>query len=232
MGQRRRGAPISYVDARTLLSETPLFRVLEPALLDEVVRRTKKVSFIRSQILFNEGDEANELFVIASGRIGIVKKVGDNKESIVALMERGDLLGEMSLFDNQGRSATARALERTEVFIIPFPLMRAALQHRPQAMWAMVELIAKRLRSADETLANAMFLDVTGRTARRLLEFSRGRHHFYLPLTQEELAGLVGASRERVNKALSSLIKEGVLSVEGHTYTVIDKERFLEISDV
>ncbi len=196
-----------------------------------MVRRTRKITLLRSQILFSEGDEANDLFVVANGRIGIVKRVSDNKESIVALMERGDLLGEMSLFDRQGRSATARVLERTELFTIPFSVMRTALQRRPQAMWAMVELIAKRLRSADESLANAMFLDVTGRTARRLLEFAQGRSRFYLPLTQEELAGLVGASRERVNKALSSLIKEGVLTVEGHTYTIIDSERFLELSD-
>lgn len=190
--------------------------------MDEVLHSLKKVTFLRSQIIFKEGDPASELYVIAAGRVGIVKNVNPGKESIVALMERGDLLGEMSLFDSQGRSATAKALERTELFRISFNAMRTVLQHRPQLLWGMVELIAKRLRSTDDALADAMFLDVAGRTAKRLLEIANGRQEFYLPLTQEELAGLIGASRERVNKALSTLIKGGLISVKDHTYQIID----------
>lgn len=190
--------------------------------MDEVLHSLKKVTFLRSQIIFKEGDPASELYVIAAGRVGIVKNVNPGKESIVALMERGDLLGEMSLFDSQGRSATAKALERTELFRISFNAMRAVLQHRPQLLWGMVELIAKRLRNTDDALADAMFLDVAGRTAKRLLEIANGRQEFYLPLTQEELAGLIGASRERVNKALSTLIKGGLITVKDHTYRIID----------
>lgn len=177
---------------------------------------------LRSQVIFGEGDPASELYVIADGRVSIVKHSPPSKESIVALMERGDVLGEMSLFDNQGRSATARALERTELFRIPFSAMRTVLQHRPQLLWGMVELIARRLRATDEALADAMFLDVAGRTAKRLLEIANGRLEFYLPLTQEELARLVGASRERVNKALSALIKGEMLTIRDHTYTITD----------
>jgi CRP-like cAMP-binding protein len=227
---QREGDGISYVDPRTLLQENALFRILDPASLEEVLHSLRKVTYLRSQVIFKEAEAADAMFVVASGRVGVIKHVSPQKESIVALMERGDLLGEMGLFDAQSRSATARALERTELLRIPYTAFRAALGRRPQLLWGMVELLASRLKSTDDALADAMFLDVSGRTAKRLLELSSGKDEFYLPLTQEELAGLIGASRERVNKALSTLIKGELLSVKDHTYRILNREKLETIA--
>ena len=89
-------------------------------------------------------------------------------------------------------------------------------------------MLAGRIRATDEALADAMFLDVTGRTAKRLLEMAGDEDEFELPVTQEELAGMVGASRERVNKAISSFLRLGWLTQEDGRYTITNRPQ-LEI---
>ena len=99
----------------------------------------------------------------------------------MALMEPGDLFGEMPLFDEEPRSASARALERSEVVRVPFEAVRSELEAQPALLWDVVALLASRLRATDAALADAMFLDVTGRTAKRLLELSGDADEFVLP---------------------------------------------------
>ena len=122
----------------------------------------------------------------------------------------------------------ARALEPTVVLAIPFQPVIDAFQADPRMLWGVTRLLAQRLRSMDEALADSVFLDVTGRTAKRLLELSEGADEFQLPVTQEELAGMVGASRERVNKAIASFIRLGWIEQHDRKYT-IRKRDSLEI---
>ena len=149
---------------------------------------------------------------------------------MVALIEPGDLFGEMGLFEDQPRSATARALENSELVEVPYPPIRKALEARPSLLWSLVSLLAQRLRSTDSALADAMFLDVTGRTAKRILEIAGNSDEFVIPLTQEELAGLVGASRERVNKTLASFAKSGLLDISDRRYTILKRDKLEQIS--
>jgi CRP-like cAMP-binding protein len=139
-------------------------------------------------------------------------------------MEPGDLFGEMGLFDG-ARSADARALELSTVVAVPYDPVRDALKERPAALWSIVELLASRVRSVDEALADTVFLDVPGRTAKRLLELAGDGDQFQLPVTQEELAGMVGASRERVNKAISQFIRLGWLDQQERVYRIRDREQ-------
>jgi CRP-like cAMP-binding protein len=95
----------------------------------------------------------------------------------------------------------------------------------PAMLWGVIKLLANRLRTMDEVLADSVFLDVTGRTAKRLLELSSGNDEFVLPVTQEELAGMVGASRERVNKAIASFIRLGWLEQHDRRYKILMRDR-------
>ena len=149
----------------------------------------------------------------------------DGRESVIALMEVGDLFGELPLFDGQDRSADARALESSEVLEIHYDVVRTELRADPELLWGVVEILANRLRSVNAALADAVFLDVTGRTAKRLLEMAGEEDEFQLPITQEKLAGLAGASRERVNKAIASFIKLGWISQRGRRYTITNREQ-------
>jgi CRP-like cAMP-binding protein len=92
-------------------------------------------------------------------------------------------------------------------------------------MWNVVRMLSRRLRAMDQALADSVFLDVTGRTAKRLVDLSGGKDEFMLPVTQEELAGMVGASRERVNKAIASFIKLRWLEQHDRSYRILDRAK-------
>jgi len=212
----------------TLLSNAELFADLDLAIIQDLASHTREHSLRRGDVIFAESDEPGELFLVASGRIAIANKSVDGRESVVALMETGDLFGEMGLFDGLGRSAEARALESSIVVSIPYAPIRDLYEARPELLWRVVRMLAGRLRNMDEALADAVFLDVTGRTAKRLLELAGDKDEFVLPITQEELAGMVGASRERVNKAIAAFIKLGWIQQIDRRY-VITNRRQLEI---
>lgn len=184
---------------------------------------------VRGDVLFKEGDEADALYVVTRGRLAIaIANPIDHRETVVSLMEPGDLFGEMAMLDDGPRSAMARALEPSSVVSIPYQAVLSVFREQPQLLWGVTRLLAKRLRVMDENLADSVFLDVTGRTAKRLLELSEGHDEFTLPVTQEELAGMVGASRERVNKAIASFIRLGWIDQHERRYTII-KRQSLEI---
>jgi CRP-like cAMP-binding protein len=209
---------------RSLLADADLFRGIAESDLDALVASVEQRSFSRGDVIFTEGDNPTELFVVASGRIAMANKSIDGRESVVALMERGDLFGEMPLFDGLSRSAEARVLEPSDVVAIPYAPLRQLYESRPEMLWNVVALLAIRLRNTDEALADSVFLDVTGRTAKRLLELAGDADEFSLPVTQEELAGMVGASRERVNKAIASFVKLGWIEQAERRYRITNRE--------
>jgi len=208
----------------SLLNDVALFADLTTDEMARLVAAAETHELSRNDVLFSEGDEPDHLYVVASGRVAIANKSIDGRESMLALMERGDLFGEMGLFEGLGRSAEARALESSEVLSIPYVPLRDIYQQRPSLLWGVVKLLAGRLRSADVALADSVFLDVTGRTAKRLLELAADADEFVLPITQEELAGMVGASRERVNKAIASFIRLGWIEQNERRYRVANRE--------
>ncbi len=210
---------------RALLTEVELFTDLDPEDLDRLESASESLVLQRGDVLFAEGEAADALYVVVEGRVAIANRSSDGRESMVALMERGDLFGEMPLFDDEPRSAEARALERSEVISIAYTPLRSLYQSRPELLWRVVQLLALRLRSMDAALADSVFLDVTGRTAKRLLELAGDSDEFSLPITQEELAGMVGASRERVNKAIASFIRLGWIEQHDRRYHITNREQ-------
>ena len=213
---------------RSKLAEVTLFAALTDSELDRVLDASADLELVRGDVLFKEDEEADTLFIVESGRVAIGNRSVDGRESMVALMEPGDLFGEMSLFDGTGRSADARALEPSRVLSVPFEPLRATLDERPALLWEVVKMLSGRLRHMDAALADAFFLDVTGRTAKRLLELAGETDAFEIPITQEELAGLIGASRERVNKAISAFMRLGWIEQHDRSYVIL-KRRELEI---
>lgn len=212
----------------TVLAGAQLLAALGEEALARVASTATSVRLERNDTLFAEGDAAEDLYVVMSGRVAIGKRSSDGRQSLVALMGPGDLFGEMPLFDGGARSASARALERSDLARVPFDVVRAELESRPALLWPVVGMLAARLRATDAALADAMLLDVTGRTAKRLLELSAEADEFVLPVTQEELAGLVGASRERVNKAIAAFTRLGWIDQSDRRYRVLDRERLAQ----
>ncbi len=210
---------------RELLAASDLFGDLTEGELDAIVAAAATRELRRGDVIFSEEDPSEEVFLVESGRIAMSQRSSDGRESVIALMERGDLFGEMPLFDGLGRSTEARALEPSVVTVVGYRPLRDLYEARPTLLWSVVSMLSKRLRSTDSALADSVFLDVTGRTAKRLLELAGDQDEFTLPVTQEELAGMVGASRERVNKALASFLRLGWLDQRDRRYRIVDREQ-------
>ncbi|MEX2255653.1 MAG: Crp/Fnr family transcriptional regulator [Acidimicrobiia bacterium] len=210
---------------RRLLDATELFQAMPEDALNELAPKTIVRELARNEVLFSQGDASSSLYVVAEGRIAIASQAGDGRETVIAVLEQGGLFGELPLFDDAPRMADARALVDTTVVELEYEPVREVLRARPDLLWVIVRLLVQRLRATDEALAELVFLDVPARTAKRLLELSADTDSFTLPVTQEELASMVGASRERVNKAISLFLRLDWLALEGRNhYRIIDRQ--------
>ncbi|MFM9083482.1 MAG: Crp/Fnr family transcriptional regulator [Actinomycetota bacterium] len=210
-----------------VLAETEIFVDAPVDVLSAIASAGKVRDLVRGDVLFESGAEPDSLYVVLSGRIAIAigNRPFDHRESVIALMDEGDLFGEMGMLDSRPRSAGARALEASSVLEIPYTAVVAQLYTSHVLMWNVIRMLSNRLRTVDQALADSVFLDVTGRTAKRLIDLSGGKDEFTLPITQEELAGMVGASRERVNKAIASFIKLKWIEQHDRTYRILDRGR-------
>jgi CRP-like cAMP-binding protein len=210
-----------------VLAETEFFAEAPLELLAPIAAAGKVRDLVRGDVLFEAGDEPDSIYVVLSGRIAIAigNRPFDHRESVIALMDEGDLFGDMGMLDKSPRSAGARSLEASSVLEIPYSAVIEQLNKSSDLLWNVIRMLSRRLRAMDQALADSVFLDVTGRTAKRLLELSGGKVEFTLPVTQEELAGMVGASRERVNKAIASFIKLHWLEQSERTYHIIDRAK-------
>ncbi len=214
---------MAHVD---VLAQTEFFADASVEEVSTVLEKSTEQSLVRGDMLFREGDAPDSLYILLSGRVAVaIANPIDNRETMVGLMTPGDLFGEMGMLDGGARSANARALEPSVVLDIPYDGVLAMFNTNPMLLWGVTRLLASRLRETNEALADSVFLDVTGRTAKRLLELADGRDAFLLPVTQEELAGMVGASRERVNKAIASFIRLGWIDQHERRYTIKLRDR-------
>ena len=175
-------------------------------------------------MLFHEDDPADTLYVVIEGRIAIAKRSID-EQSVVALMEAGDLVGEMQLFEGQGRTAEARALEPSQVLAIGFAPIRRVYEQRPELLWSVVRMLAARVRNMDVALADSVFLDVTGRTAKRLVEMAAGADEFTCRSPRRSWPPWWAPRRERVNKAIASFVRLGWIEQSDRRYRITDREQ-------
>jgi CRP/FNR family transcriptional regulator, cyclic AMP receptor protein len=186
----------------------------------------------RGDVLFREGDRGDRLYVIGEGKIKLGLTSNDGRENLLAILGPGEMFGELSLFDPGPRTATATAVAETQLIALGHEDLTSFLSGRPAVAATMLAALARRLRRTNETLSDLVFTDVPGRVAKALLDlsvrFGRSSEDGILvahDLTQEELAQLVGASRETVNKALADFATRGWIKLEARAVVLIDVER-------
>lgn len=182
------------------------------------------------ETLFHEGDESGGVFAISSGHVK-VSCVEGTREVVLAFAGPGALLGELAAIDRRPRSATTRAVDDVCALVVPAQDFRRFLDAHPSAALRVIELLIGRLRHSDRQRIEYAAYDVVGRLARRLLELTESSGepagagvHITLPLTQDELAGLTGSSREAIAKALHLLRELGWVATERRSLTVRDLE--------
>jgi CRP-like cAMP-binding protein len=212
------------------LGRCPLFAGLDPEALQTIARTLRVRHFRRGEVLFHEGDPGDALFIVASGAIKIVVPSDEGEEAILATLRRGDFLGELALLDGAPRSASAIALEATDTLTLPRAQFRALASMEPAIRDALLAALARELRRLTTHVAELHFLDLTGRLAARLARLAEengevmpdGSVRLDAPLTQSDLAAMIGATRQSVNKLLGEFEEDGLLRLERDIIVVPD----------
>jgi CRP/FNR family transcriptional regulator, cyclic AMP receptor protein len=215
------------------LAQATLFSALDDDAATALKATMIPVEVARGGVLFNEGDPGDRLYVINEGKIKLGATSGDGRETLLAILGPGEMFGELSFFDPGPRNATAVALTDASLLGVGHVDLEPWLTGRPEVAASLLGSLARRLRRTNEAMADLVFSDVPGRVAKALLELSGkfgvpnpdGSTHVVHDLTQEELAQLVGASRETVNKALADFQNRGWLRLEQRGVDIVDAER-------
>jgi CRP-like cAMP-binding protein len=215
-----------------IVRSAPLFAALDEQAAASLRQSMVEVNLSRSETLFDEGERGDKLYVIVEGKIKLGRTSNDGRENLLAILGPGEMFGELSLFDPGPRTATATSVGDSRLIGLGNDAFEPWLMQHPEVAQTLLRALARRLRRTNETLADLVFTDVPGRVAKALLDlstrFGRPAEDGILvahELTQEELAQLVGASRETVNKALADFATRGWLRLEARAVVLLDIER-------
>ena len=218
-----------------MLHVVPLFRGMSPPLLGELSRKLRPMAFRSGTAIFHADDVGSMMYIIIKGAVKIFVPATDGREVVLAVQRTGDLFGEMSLLDDERRSASATTLEDTEMVSLSRQDFQDVLARHPDACRAILDVLVKRLRQTNQSIQDAYLLDVPGRLARRLLILAREHGiptdegvEIGLRVSQQDLASMIGASRVAVNKQLQNWRQAGIVDVRRQRVTVLKPEALEE----
>ena len=223
--------PLVPID-QEVIRKAPLFTALDDAAAASLLANMVSVKIAKGTILFAEGDGGDQLYVIAEGKLKLGTSSGDGRETLLSILGPGEMFGELSLFDPGPRTSTATAVTDAKLLSLGQEKLLPWLAENPKVSLQLLASLAQRLRRTNEAVGDLVFSDVPGRVAKALIDLGErfGKkteeglfvHH---DLTQEELAQLVGASRETVNKALADFAGRNWLKLDGRAVLITDFER-------
>lgn len=193
----------------------------------------RSARFANGDVLFSQGDTSDHVLVIKRGRVKVSSDAEGGHQALLGVRGPGDLVGEFAAIDARPRSATVSAIEEIDAVVVTGDRFRFFLRTHPDAAWALLSAVIGRLRESDRRRVEYGAYDVLGRLCRLLLELAaeHGVHAcpgagttIALPLSQQELAGAAGASREAVSKALRRLRGEGAITTKRRGITILRPE--------
>lgn len=213
------------------LARCPLFKHADEQVLQSLAVRLRRRRFRRNEVIFHQGDPGDSLHVVAAGAVKIVLPSTEGEEAIIATLRPGDFFGELALLDGASRSATASALEPSETLVLPRPVFIELLDTLPGLRDALLYGLAHELRRLTGHVEELHFLDLAGRLAMRLTRLAReaqpdahGRIQLDWPYTQSDLAAMIGGTRQSVNRLLSELVEQGLITIEPDVLVITNLE--------
>lgn len=205
-----------------LLRAIPYFSELSDEELNEVEQYFFEESYIRDEIIFLEGDEARNLYFVASGVVKTFKTSSDGKEQTIELARPGDVLNEVAVFDGGPNPTSAQAITPVRLYKIEKSKMLAIISQRPVIALEVLRLMAAKMRRLTELVEDLSFRPVVGRVAKILLE--QARAPLVSRLSQREMAAMAGTAREMVSRSLKTLEDEGAIKMERNRVVILDPE--------
>ena len=215
------------------LAAVPLFAGLDADGLISMTRGMRVRRFRRGETIFHLGDPGDALFIVMAGSIKITLPADTGDEAILATLRPGDFFGELALLDGAPRSATAVAIEATETYILPRDQFRELIATEPVMREALLATLAAEVRRLTHHVEELHFLDITGRLASRLARLAAesgarrladGSVQLAGPLTQGDLAAMIGCTRQSVNKLLGMFSEEGLIRLDRDRIVILDLE--------
>ncbi|HEY8655515.1 MAG TPA: Crp/Fnr family transcriptional regulator [Candidatus Limnocylindria bacterium] len=206
------------------LAENPVFACLGGADRTAVAGRMRSRQFARDEIVFHRDDPAGHVFLIAAGTVKISVPDESGHEVLVALERGGDVFGELALFDDSPRSATATAITETIALALSRSDFIGVLERNPEAMRKMLALLARMIRRSTGHVEDLVFLDLPARVAKCLLDLADASGTEQVDLTQEDLGAFVGATRVSVNRVLADLERRGAVTVGRRHIGLADRD--------
>jgi CRP-like cAMP-binding protein len=210
------------------VSRPGLFAEIAAEEIGELSARLRPRRYARGQIIFSQGDPGAGLGILASGRVNIVAGSADGRELVLNALGPGDFFGEQSLLDGGPRSADAVAQEACQILWLGRDDFVQCLESRPRVAVRLLTALSRRMRDATQQAQDALFLDVPGRLARTLLRQAEEQGEpvdggVLIPtcLTQSELAGMAGTTRETLNKCLRCYVRRGIIRFERGQITIL-----------
>jgi CRP/FNR family transcriptional regulator, cyclic AMP receptor protein len=208
-----------------LIRRVPLFAMLTTSQAESVAQAVIKSRFKRGESIVEQGKKSNSLAIILTGRARVVTSDLRGREVILATMQPGDYIGEMSLIDNEPHSATVRAEVQTDVLILGRTEFARCLPENSSMAYAVMKGLVQRLRHADRKIESLALMDVYGRVARALLEFAvvddQGDAVIRDKVSRQDLAKMVGASREMVSRVMKDLEERGFIETRSDGSMVV-----------
>ena len=222
--------PNGFDDDGNVLLHTPLFKQVSPAEAEELLQHLSEASYDKGDVIFAEGDTDHRMYLLESGRVKLVRHANDDRVQLLSIHAPGEVLGEIPVFDPSGGPRTASAvamLNDTRVVWLEHDALFAWLDKYPRVAIDMLQVLANRMRANNERISDLVFMDVPARLAKTLLNLGARfgepvEEGLMVPhdLTQEEMAQLVGSSRETVNKALMDFANRGWIAREGRSIII------------
>lgn len=214
------------METADFLATVPLFSGLPPEELEQFAAITREKTYPRSSVILFEDDPGDSLFVIRDGRVKVVLVGEDGREVILGVLGVGEHFGELSLIDDQPRSAHVIAMEDSTLLVLRRDDFRRRVETSPAVAWTLLSELSRRLRRADGKIGGLVLLDVPGRIARLLLDMAEegGSETIEKPLTHQTIAQMIGASRETVSRAMREFQDQGWIGVERRKIRVADRE--------
>lgn len=217
-------------DDDNALLHAALFKQVPPDQSRELLSHLRRRTCPKGECIFREGDTDQRMYLLERGRVKLIRQSSDNRVQLLSIHAHGDVLGEIPVFDPSGGPRTASAVamsNATQVVWLEHDVLFAWLNEHPRVAIDMLQVLANRMRANNERISDLVFMDVPGRLAKTLINLGErfGRpveEGILVPhdLTQEEMAQLVGSSRETVNKALMDFASRGWIAREGRSIII------------
>jgi CRP/FNR family cyclic AMP-dependent transcriptional regulator len=220
------------IDAQSL-ARIPLLQDVSEEALAQLTRALRRRSYHRGEVIFHQGDPGDTLHLVRSGRVKVVLPAETGDEVLLAILRPGECFGELALLDGEPRSASVVAMEAVETLVLGRQEFLTFCRSNPETTERLLANLARIIRKVNEDVADLAFLDLPGRLAKKLLELAESDGQpmeggkgieITVPLTQEELAGMIGATRPSVNKVLGWYEDQGAIRRIGRRIAILRPE--------